>query len=141
MGYRSEVSYIISFEKMEDRETYINLVLAKKDEHLTKALDECHIPKTDPTIFFHTTDYKWYESYPEVRAHTSLYQEARGMFGDAVDYKFVRVGEEDDDIEADSTYGDLLENVEIYPRTTIETPYNTNYRDIVKESEDESVRT
>lgn len=138
MGYRSTVSYIISFEKMEDRETYMNLVLAKKDEHLTQALDECHIPETDATIFFYQPDTKWYDSYPQVQAHTSLYEEARGMFGDAVDYTFVRVGEEDDDIERDSTHGDLLENVDLYTVTSIETPYTTDYMDIVKESEDDS---
>lgn len=136
MGYRSEVSYIIAFGKMEDRDAYVDMIRVKKDEHLTEALDECHIPKTDPTIFFHAINYKWYEGYPEVQAHTSLYQKARRIFGGAVDYKFVRVGEREADIESDSTHGYLLENVEIYPRTTIETPYNTNYRDIVKESED-----
>lgn len=135
MGYRSEVSYIIAFEKMEDRDAYVDMIRVKKDKYLTEALNECHIPKTDPTIFFHDIDYKWYDDYPEVQAHTSLYQDARGMFGDAVDYKFVRVGEEEDDIESASTHGDLLENVEIYPRTTIETPYNTNYRDIDTKSQ------
>ena len=135
MGYRSEVSYIIAFEHMKDRDAYVDMIRVKKDKYLTEALNECHIPKTEPTIFFHDTHYKWYDEYPEVEAHTSLYQDARGMFGDAVDYKFVRVGEEEGDIEVDSTNGDLLEGVEIYPRTTIETPYNTNYRDIDTKSQ------
>ena len=135
MGYRSEVSYIIAFEHMKDRDAYVDMIRVKKDKYLTEALNECHIPKTEPTIFFHDTHYKWYDEYPEVEAHTSLYQDARGMFGDAVDYKFVRVGEGEDDIESYSTHGDLLENVEIYPRTTIETPYNTNYRDIDTKSQ------
>jgi hypothetical protein len=136
MGYRSEVSYIIAFEKMEDRDAYVDMIRVKKEKYLTEALNECLIPKKDPTIFFHDIDYKWYDVYPSVQAHTRLYQDARDMFGGAVDYKFVRVGEEEGDIESDSTHGDLLEYVEIYPRTTIETPYNTNYRDIVKERED-----
>ena len=133
MGYRSEVSYIIAFEHMKDRDAYVDMIRARKNEYLTRALDGCFISPDEATIFFYETNIKWYDEYPEVQAHTSLYNYARGMFGDAVDYKFVRVGEEEGDIEVDSTNGDLLEGVEIYPRTTIETPYNTNYRDVVKE--------
>jgi hypothetical protein len=136
MGYRSTVSYVIAFEKMEDRQAYIDMIRVKKDSRMIEALGDCHIPKRDATIFYYQTDTKWYESYPDVEAHTSLYKDARAMFGDAVDYKFVRVGEETEDIEEDSTHGDLLENVEVYAVTTIETPYDKDYRDIVKESDD-----
>ena len=60
---------------------------------ITKAIEECDCTnKTDPIITFRADDVKWYSDFPDVRAHTFIYQHAHeiGLGG----YRFLAVGED-----------------------------------------------
>jgi hypothetical protein len=132
MGYRSAVSYVIRFETHAKRDEYVALVLAKNDPDLTKALGQCYVPSPneqldDPVIYFNVVDWKWYSEYPEVKAHTTLYEWAHELYPDACDYRFVRVGENPDDIEEESTHGEFDECEDLYPATFIESRYPAKY--------------
>lgn len=113
MGYRSEVAYVIKFKDSEDREAYINLLLVAKDEHTTQALKELS-KLEDNKLFFHATDVKWYDSYPDVKAHTQIYLQAVELFEEA-GYRYTRIGEEleDIEIEEDGDYDDLWDYTSI----------------------------
>ena len=114
MGYRSDVAYIIGFKSFEDRDAFVGLMLAKNDEATAQAIEETdHERKDRAIITFHEEDVKWYDTYPEVQAHTRLYREANALYGAA--YKFVSVGEdgaedsetEDSDDDKLSVYDDI----------------------------------
>ena len=132
MGYRSAVSYVIRFETHAKRDEYVALVLAKNDPDLTKALGQCYVPSPneqldDPIIYFNVVDWKWYPNYPEVKAHTTLYEWAHELYPDACDYRFIRVGENPDDIDEESTHGSFDEYDDLYPVSTIQSRYPEEY--------------
>ena len=98
MGYRSDVAYVIKFETIAQRDAFITLMLAKNDKELREAIDEVsHDDSTDPIITFSCQDVKWYNSYPDVMGHHVLMEEAVSLYG--AGYRFVRVGEDANDIE------------------------------------------
>lgn len=132
MGYRSCVSYVVRFETHAERDEYVALILAKNDTNLTKALGQCYVPTSneqldDPVIFFSVVDWKWYSDYPEVKAHTMIYEWAKELYPEECDYRFLRIGEESDDIEEESSGGSLDEYEDLYPVTTIESRYPAEY--------------
>ena len=49
---------------------------------------------------FYAPSVKWYESYPEVDRFAKFLAEVHAL---EYEYEFIRVGEEDDDLETDST--------------------------------------
>jgi hypothetical protein len=49
---------------------------------------------------------KWYDSFPDVQAHTWLYRFSAERFPNDTSYKFVRIGEDDNDNEVDEHYLD-----------------------------------
>lgn len=122
MGYRSDVAYVIKFGSIEHRDNFVTLMLAKNDKHLSEAIEETkHDYKKDPIITFYETSQKWYESYPDVQAHHQLMRDAVELFEG--EYRFVRVGEDNDDLEvqADGEYYDLYDYV--YPIREIGTDF------------------
>ena len=132
MGYRSEVSYVVRVETHDKRDEYVALILAKNDPALTKALGQCYVPSPieqldDPVIYFSVVDWKWYPDYPEVKAHTTIYEWAKELYPDDCDYRFLRVGEVNDDIEEESTNGEFDEYEDLYPVTVIESRYPAEY--------------
>ena len=129
MGYRSEVAYTVTFRDIPLRNTYVALILAKGDKHLSEALAECYVPKDEPRICFHTDHYKWYSECPEVQAHTTLYKWAHVLYADDCDYRIVRIGEESGDVEEDSTNGDLDDYEDCYVVSLIETSFPKDYRE------------
>ena len=99
MGYRSEVAYIIRFKDKEQKDSFIALQLVKQNPDINEALKELK-QVGDDKLFFHVLDWKWYPEYKEVKAHTSLYQDAVELYEDSA-YLFYRLGEELEDIEQD----------------------------------------
>ncbi len=113
MGYRSDVAYVIKFDSIEHRDNFVTLMKMKNEQHITQALDEVkHDYKKDPIITFTADSVKWYDSYPDVDAHHQLMDNAAALFEG--EYRFVRVGENHDDVEVDehTTMYDLWEYVD-----------------------------
>lgn len=130
MGYRSEVAYVIAFD--EDSQAmgkFINWVLASNDEHMITALKECEVDMDRQRINFYQEDVKWYESYADVQGHTRLKElcnDPETPFYPHAHAKFIRVGEEQSDIE-EIDYGDDPPHEDFYTVTHIELPFSHNY--------------
>lgn len=102
MGYRSEVYLRIA-------EPLVEVVDAarKLDDKLDRIMREAQDSKTD----FHWEWTKWYDTYPHVQAVENLLD----MLQDD-DYGFIRVGEEDGDIDRKGCPGDY----DMYVQTSID---------------------
>ena len=136
MGYRSEVAYVIAFEDKPTLNEFISLVMLKGGLY-ADALKECQIEVSEGAfscyrINFYADSVKWYDSYPDVEAHTWLYQYAVDRFEDKCAYRFLRVGEEQNDIEDEhsdpSDRFDLYQD--FYTHTSIEVPFSIGYEPI-----------
>ena len=136
MGYRSEVAYVIAFEDKPTLNEFISLVMLKGGAE-AEALKECQIEVSEGAfscyrINFYAGDVKWYDSYPEVEAHTWLYQYAVERFEDNCAYRFLRIGEEQADIEDEhsdpSDKFDLYQD--FYTRSTMEIPFDHRYEPV-----------
>ena len=133
MGYRSEVAYTIGFKDEHTMGKFITHVFGSDDEHMIQALKECEVCFKDLRINFHAYDVKWYESYTDVQGHTRLYQlcdKDDTQFFEKCDYKFIRVGEEQGDIDEEYSNNaghelDLHDG--FYTITSIEVPFSNNY--------------
>jgi hypothetical protein len=115
MGYRSEVAYVIRFKDREMRELFVSLQRAKADKHINEALDEL-VEVEDAMLGFHADYVKWYDGYEDVKAHQQLLTDAIEVFNkdeDQAGYRFIRLGEEDDDntVEEEGASDDLYEYV------------------------------
>lgn len=110
MGYYSQVGYVIQGKKDEIVPILMTYRLAHKDSvHAKQALDECTYSINDEwfTIKFFTDNAKWYDGYPDVDNHTSLFNafaDVAETDGSTINGCFVRIGEDDADIVSRS-YG------------------------------------
>jgi len=133
MGYRSEVAYSIGFEDEKVMGLFITHVFGSEDEHMIQALKECEVCFKELRINFHAWDVKWYDSYEDVQGHTRLYQlpdKEDTQFYEKCDYKFIRVGEEQGDIDeeySNNTNHKLDVHDGFYTHTSIELPFSSNY--------------
>lgn len=131
MGYRSVVAYVIAFD--EDSNAmgkFINYVMGSEDEHMITALKACEVDFETNRINFYHTDVKWYESYEDVKGHTRLYElcaNEETPFYPNAHSRFIRIGEENGDIQEDD-YGDDPPYDDFYPVTTIELPFSVNFK-------------
>jgi len=100
MGYRSEVAWVLRFKDTDQMRDYINLLRYKNDKYINNALEEIK-QSTDPEpILFFTGEYlKWYDDYEDVKAHHYIMEHACELYGAEVGWRFIRIGEEHDDIE------------------------------------------
>jgi hypothetical protein len=124
MGYRSDVAYVIHFDTIEHRDNFITLMHAKNEEPTNTALSEVQYKYgAHPIITLHQEGWKWYDAYPEVQAHHALMRDAEGLFG--AEWRFVRVGEDANDVETqsggDGNY-DLWEYVDPVTSISIDFP-------------------
>lgn len=93
MGYRSDVAYVIKFDDIQTRDAYVTLMLAHADSDVRKAIEECdYDDERDPIITFKADDVKWYDSYPDVIAHTFIYTNALNL--EMGSYRFIALGED-----------------------------------------------
>ena len=105
MGYRSDVKaliYPVSSEhslieydklKLLMNTTFKNVLDSWGDESFT--WDDKH-----RILMFNADSIKWYESFPEVASFPKFLEDVHEL---EYEYEFIRLGEEDDDVEADST--------------------------------------
>lgn len=118
MGYRSQVKYVIRFKDSIQIDNFKELVKHKADDAMTQALEELRVFNNN--LYAEFDDVKWYDSYEGVQAHHKLMEFAREAFADDAAWRFVRIGEEYNDIEIldDDPMGDLYDV--IYPIRSIE---------------------
>lgn len=125
MGYRSEVAWVLRFSSAEKLESYVNLLRYKHDEHIDRALREIQQAgcEEDYLLCFYGDYLKWYEEFPEVKAHHFIMEHAVELYEDdpdaGVGWRFLRVGEEQNDIEETSGGNDEDLWQYIYTSTTI----------------------
>lgn len=130
MGYRSDVAYVIRFKNKEDCDAFINIQRMKADTQINEALKELTRVE-DHILGFHTESVKWYDEYVDVKAHKTLLNEAIVLFGednpacedydDQAGYRFIRLGEEDDDnsVEDAGNSECLYEYIEWYRKLEV----------------------
>jgi hypothetical protein len=113
MGYRSDVAYTIRFVHEDDtnnKQSFYTFLAEAKVNAATAACfnelgwAEFQIDEARYRINFACDDVKWYETYADVQCHEALINLAREWDEDAdnhsnIAYVFVRIGEENDDIE------------------------------------------
>ena len=120
MGYRSKVAFIISFKDKETLDNYLAPRLL--DENLKNDRENfSRIAWDDASVMYYSEEIKWYDEYEDVRALTKLY---KGVIEAGGAYRFIRVGEDDRDIDDESGDSDNVESFydDFYPVTTIQTP-------------------
>jgi hypothetical protein len=105
MGYRSDVKALIypvsgetnllEYEKLKTlmNTTFKDVFEAWDDEYF-KWNDKCRV------LEFSAESIKWYDSYPDIQKFTNFLEEVREL---EYEYEFIRLGEDMDDIEEDST--------------------------------------
>lgn len=126
MGYRSNTAYVIRFKNKEQCDAFIHLQLAKADKWITEAIGELTRVE-DNVLGFHHEHVKWYDDYEDVKAHKTLLSDAINLFNETptgeeipydeqAGYRFVRLGEEDDDnvVEEEGNAEQLYEYIEWY---------------------------
>ena len=130
MGYRSDVAYRIMFTNKTVLNEFIALVMVKGG-YVVKALKECEIEKGyEDTYYvnFYQGDTKWYDDFPEVIGHHELIAFAVERFPDDAGYRFVRIGEEPDDVQEDEEGGiDMIPYEDFYVRREISLPFSHRY--------------
>jgi hypothetical protein len=115
MGYRSDVAYTIRFRGQKEDDFFLFLAEAKSKPELKLALDECDIDTVRKRINFNCESTKWYESDLGVQSHMALLDLAEEwtehpsngedivknhpLSGCPIGYVFIRIGEDDEDIE------------------------------------------
>ena len=114
MGYRSDVAFVASFDSEEKADKFWGCVMLEISEdqelltEVTSTFQRFKYPKSDCVHFIYSvTDIKWYggrgivelmEEYMMGRYVSSQVTKCGGG------YNFVRIGEEENDIEANSDY-------------------------------------
>ena len=119
MGYRSDVQALIyppsgdqnllEYDKLKllMNTTFKDVYESWGDDWFT--WDDKH-----RVLKFSANSVKWYDSYPEIERFIKFLAEVRDL---EYEYEFIRIGEEDDDLETDST-GDA--NHYMYVERTIQ---------------------
>lgn len=120
MGYRSTVAFVISFKDKETLDNYLAPRLL--NENLINSRENfSRIAWDDASVLYYEEDAKWYGNTPKVLALTKLYKDTIEAGGA---YRFIRVGEEDKDIEQEYEGSDTTEPFwdDFFPLTSIVTP-------------------
>lgn len=125
MGYRSDVKYVILFKTEEQQQAFkLEAMLVAAD--IESGLDvinndweykiDLHDVDFPHQIRVHYEDVKWYESTPWVDLQERLMKLARDSYEGG--FVFLRLGEEDDDVEAQSGVHD--DDIHVYVDNYIE---------------------
>jgi hypothetical protein len=157
MGYRSEVNYVVKFSsKDEPEKAYAQFIKfynwVKRHTVTTKESSADYAGQKvltggwnlywnvdEQTLCFEANDVKWYDSYADVQWHEQLLEQSKQY--SCATHRFVRVGEEHDDIvvethQGDDSWDDCYET--IYPETRIVSNFPEEI-DFIKEVPNDTV--
>ena len=107
MGYRSDVYIAVAFESKSDMEEVLAVYAINQQAHKLDLLKEWEV-KEDNILFHAEVGVKWYDSYEDVQGVEHMltlvdqFHTERDM---PVAYRFVRLGEDDGDIETREEHG------------------------------------
>ncbi len=104
MGYRSDVKALIyppsgDTNLLEYDKLKLLMNTTFKDV-LDSWSDYFDWNDTHRVLRFAANSVKWYDSYPDVAKFTQFLSDVRGL---EYEYEFIRIGEDDNDVESDST--------------------------------------
>lgn len=108
MGYRSEVQAVIYGTK-DNLDAYLTAylyiidspIMGSFQENLKRYIIKPHIEDTEIHILHMTeTNTKWYDGDPNIKAWMRFMRDSEDM---DLKYEFIRVGEDDGDIERESS--------------------------------------
>lgn len=103
MGYRSEIT-VLFYAQGADEWPLLKLFFAENfPKDWVENLEEVHHGNKSGFVF-RVSDYKWYDSYPEVQAFNEFEEKFKGLdkcadVDGAWSYEFARIGEDYNDIE------------------------------------------
>ena len=105
MGYRSDVKaliYPVSSEHSLIEYDKLKLLMNTTFKHVLDSWGNESFSWDDKhrILVFNANSVKWYESYPEVDMFPKFLEDVHEL---EYEYEFIRLGEEDDDVEEDST--------------------------------------
>lgn len=102
MGYRSNVATVIYGDNRNpEKYALLKTLMNTTFKVAYDAWSGCVTwHDTKCVLEFFIEDTKWYESYPDVMAFTTMLENLQEIEG--VNYEFVRIGEDDEDIERQS---------------------------------------
>ena len=113
MGYRSDVAYTIRFVSDDDtknRQSFYTFLAEAKSNAAIAGCFNAHwngveVDEVRLRINFTADNVKWYEDYADVQCHEALINLANEWVNDELNnseiaYRFVRVGEEVEDVES-----------------------------------------
>jgi hypothetical protein len=105
MGYRSDVKALIYPQSGDQNLLEYNklkLLFNTTFKDVFEAWGKEYFEWDDDhrVLIFDANSIKWYDSYPEVGKFVQFLADVQGL---GYEYEFLRLGEEDDDIEDDST--------------------------------------
>jgi hypothetical protein len=113
MGYRSDVAYTIRFVSDDDtrnRQSFYTFLAEAKSNVAIAGCFNAHwnrveVDEVRLRINFTADNVKWYEDYADVQCHEALINLANEWVNDELNnseiaYRFVRVGEEVEDVES-----------------------------------------
>ena len=105
MGYRSDVKaliYPVSSEHSLIEYDKLKLLMNTTFKDVFEAWGKDYFTWDDThrILMFYADSIKWYDSFPEVDMFPKFLADVREL---EYEYEFIRIGEEDDDVESDST--------------------------------------
>ena len=119
MGYRSQVTFVVRFNSTQDRDAMWTLYANCDDQYKRDVAQYLEHRYAEPIVTFSESDWKWYPDYAFVKAAHLFMDEAVEMFN--ASWRFVRIGEEDNDIEVTENGDDCSDLYHmVYPVSTIE---------------------
>ena len=119
MGYRSDVAYKIKFSNIETMRLFVTEAKTKSEMDLvwTDLGEGLELNEEKLFIKFEAESVKWYDDYPDVKAHNALLDLVREYINEedtkakegfeswenTIEYGYARIGENDDDIHTESS--------------------------------------
>lgn len=118
MGYRSQVTFVVQFANTQDRDAMWTLYAACDDEAKRDVAQHLEHRYAEPIVTFSEVDWKWYPEYKFVKWAHQFMDDAVEMFN--ASWRFVRIGEEDNDIEVTENGDDCSDLYDmVYPVSSI----------------------
>lgn len=132
MGYRNQVAFAVCGKK-EDVIPVLMTLRLEGSAATKKALDELSASEYEGwlTLSFYEESVKWYDSYDDVNALKAIYEKfkdeensnERRLFDGA----FVRIGEDDNDIETDYWGDGPYSLVSLVRTISLDVPHGKEY--------------